>query len=64
MPAKYTPEQKKVAREKGLKLVTIDAGGLDFSGPVTEEEQREVAEFLLGFLKRRGERLKAEAKDK
>ncbi len=61
MPAKYTAEDKKLARDQNLKLATIDAGGLDFSGPVTVDEQREVADFLLGFLKRRAERLKAEA---
>lgn len=59
MPVTYTAEQKKDAREKKQKLVTIDAGGLEFQGVVTAEEQREVAEFLLGFMRRRDERLKA-----
>jgi hypothetical protein len=60
----YDPDQKKRAKEKNQKLVAVDAGGLEFSGPVTQEELMEVNEFLLGFLKRRAARLKAEAEEK
>ena len=56
MSAKYTPEEKKLAKERNLKLVTIDAGGLEFSGCVTAEEQQEVARFLLAFLDKRAAR--------
>lgn len=61
MAARYTAAEKKAAKDSGQKLATIDAGGLEFSGLVTTKEQREIAEFMIPFAKRREERLEAEA---
>lgn len=53
MAVSYTSEQRKVAKEKSQHLVTIAAGGMEFSGPTSEAERDQLAQYLLDFLKRR-----------
>lgn len=51
--ASYSAEQRKAAKEKNQHLVTISAGGIEFSGPTSEAERDQLAQYLLDFLKRR-----------
>lgn len=59
--AKYTKEMQAAAREKGWSLATIAVAGIEFSGPVTPAEQKEIVEFWLAFQNKRADRLKADA---
>jgi hypothetical protein len=59
--AKYTKDQRAEASKTKQKLATLDAGGLSFSGPVTDEEHLEISRFILGFLDRRAAAAKPEA---
>jgi len=58
MAVTYTREQRRFAKEKGLTLATLAVTGMEFQGPISEEERREVLDFMTGFLKRRREWLK------
>ncbi len=64
--ASYSAEQRKAAKDSGNHLATISIGGMEFSGPVNDEERDEIAQFLLDFQKRRRHiaEVKAEAAQK
>lgn len=58
MAVTYTREQRQYAKEHGLRfLATIAVGGMEFQGPVTDEEANELLEAITEFLRRRGARL-------
>lgn len=52
MPVSYPNEMRKKATREGTQLVTIDALGMHFQGPVSQEEAFEIATFLRDFQKR------------
>ncbi len=64
MTVTYTKDQRSFAKAHDLRLVTIDAFGMTFQGPVTLEERGEVLAFLSDWLKRRAGRLYAEKEAK
>lgn len=59
MSISYTQTEKKEAKEKGLNLVTIAVAGMEFQGPVDDEERNRLLHYLLDLQ----ERLAAKHKD-
>lgn len=53
MSVGYTKEQKAVAKDRGLHLVTMAAFGMEFQGVTTEEEARALLQYILEFIGRR-----------
>jgi hypothetical protein len=60
MSVTYSKQQREVAREKKLYLVSLAVPGFEFQGPATKEEMQAIDTFMSEFLKRRGDRLKKE----
>jgi hypothetical protein len=56
----YSKQQRAVAKQDGLKLVTMSVPGVEFQGPVTKEEAEQLEQFVYQFLIKRSERLKKE----
>lgn len=54
MPVSYNKKLRDEAKEKGLCLITIDAG-IRYQGLATEDERMELARLFLDFLKRQRE---------
>lgn len=52
MPVSYTKEQRERAKADGGTLVAVAVGGMEFVGPVGQEEAERVMEFLLGMFAR------------
>jgi hypothetical protein len=56
----YTKEQREYAKKNKLALATIGVasskelglGGVEFSGPVTLDERKEILDFLTNLLSR------------
>ncbi|AWM38692.1 hypothetical protein GobsT_31190 [Gemmata obscuriglobus] len=53
MAVTYTVEQKKLAKIDGQSLATIAVAGIEFQGPVSEDERDALLRWLLDFQQRR-----------
>lgn len=49
----FTKEQRATAKEKGWPLVSINAGGIQFSGPVPPELHEKLVRYTLDFIAER-----------
>ncbi len=63
MSVTYTKQQRDFAVRQDVPLVTIEVTGpsgkgkMNFQGPASMDEAKDITAFLLAYLKRRAERL-------
>ncbi|WP_088260661.1 hypothetical protein [Fimbriiglobus ruber] len=58
MAVTYTKAQKDRAKADGLHLATISVSGVEFQGPVTEDDRIHLLKILTDYLSRRSAKLK------
>ncbi len=58
MAITYDQQQRDTAKDRKLPLITIDAYGMSFQGPVDWEEQKELEKYLIAFMDRRSLKLR------
>jgi hypothetical protein len=60
MAVTYSPEQKKTAADRGWRLATLAVPGVEFQGPVSPSDAKELEAYILTYIARRAKALKAD----